>query len=180
MVPSECGTVSKPSALSTLIKPDELSSVRTGQAHRTLLGHTGPVTCLQFDEIHIVSGSLDKTVRASTFRVFVSVFPDGRTGLGPPIWRNIPNYQIRSCRDCIAVRHAKDSGSYRREWHQGRFRLLISIILDETWDKVYNRTSMQQSTLLTNGHTKPVERLRYMDRYLVSGGRDSTVKIWSL
>lgn len=46
--------------------------------------------------------------------------------------------------------------------------------------QIYNRTSMQQSTLFTNGHTKPVERLRYMDRYLVSGGRDSMVKIWSL
>jgi hypothetical protein len=29
------------------------------------MGHTSPVTCLQFDEIHIVSGSLDKTVRVS-------------------------------------------------------------------------------------------------------------------
>jgi mitochondrial division protein 1 len=37
--------------------------VRTGQAHRTLIGHSGPVTCLQFDEIHIVSGSLDKSLR---------------------------------------------------------------------------------------------------------------------
>lgn len=37
--------------------------VRTGQAHRTLLGHTGPITCLQFDEIHIASGSLDKTLK---------------------------------------------------------------------------------------------------------------------
>ncbi|KAF8887771.1 WD40-repeat-containing domain protein [Infundibulicybe gibba] len=46
--------------------------------------------------------------------------------------------------------------------------------------KIYNRTSMQQSSLLTNGHTKPIEKLRYMDRYLVSGGRDSMVKIWSL
>lgn len=39
--------------------------MRTGQAHRTLLGHTGPITCLQFDEIHIVSGSLDKSIRVS-------------------------------------------------------------------------------------------------------------------
>ncbi|KAF7310505.1 Trp-Asp repeats containing protein [Mycena chlorophos] len=46
--------------------------------------------------------------------------------------------------------------------------------------KIYNRTSMQHSTLQTNGHIKPVERVRYMDRYLVSGGRDSVVKIWSL
>lgn len=45
--------------------------VRTGQAHRTLLGHTGPVTCLQFDEIHIVSGSLDKSLRV---RVCVRYF----------------------------------------------------------------------------------------------------------
>lgn len=29
------------------------------------MGHTGPITCLQFDEHHIVSGSLDKTVRVS-------------------------------------------------------------------------------------------------------------------
>lgn len=42
-------------------------AVRTGQAHRTLLGHTGPVTCLQFDEIHIASGSLDKTLRVGLF-----------------------------------------------------------------------------------------------------------------
>jgi division protein 1 len=41
------------------------SSVRTGQAHRTLVGHTGPVTCLQFDETYIISGSLDKTIRVS-------------------------------------------------------------------------------------------------------------------
>ena len=27
------------------------------------MGHTGPVTCLQFDEMHIVSGSLDKSIR---------------------------------------------------------------------------------------------------------------------
>lgn len=38
-------------------------TVRTGQAHRTLVGHTAPVTSLQFDERHMVSGSLDKTVR---------------------------------------------------------------------------------------------------------------------
>jgi len=43
--------------------------VRTGQAHRTLIGHTGPVTCVQFDEYHLVSGSLDKSIRVSEFTV---------------------------------------------------------------------------------------------------------------
>lgn len=27
------------------------------------MGHTGPVTCVQFDEYHLVSGSLDKSIR---------------------------------------------------------------------------------------------------------------------
>jgi len=39
---------------------------------------------------------------------------------------------------------------------------------------------MQQSSLMINGHTQPVERLRYMDRYLASGGRDHTIKVWAL
>jgi WD40 repeat protein len=43
-------------------------TVRTGQAHRTLIGHTAPVTCLQFDEYHLVSGSLDKTVKVWDLR----------------------------------------------------------------------------------------------------------------
>lgn len=37
--------------------------MRTGQAHRTLTGHSGPITCLQFDESYIISGSLDKTIK---------------------------------------------------------------------------------------------------------------------
>lgn len=37
--------------------------MRTGQAHRTLPGHNAPITCLQFDDVHLVSGSLDKTIR---------------------------------------------------------------------------------------------------------------------
>ena len=45
---------------------------------------------------------------------------------------------------------------------------------------VYNRTSEKHAKLLTNGHTAPVERLRYMDRYAVTGGRDSRIKVWSL
>jgi division protein 1 len=46
--------------------------VRTGQAHRTLTGHTAPVTCLQFDENNIVTGGLDKTIRVSLSRSIAS------------------------------------------------------------------------------------------------------------
>ncbi|KAJ7922987.1 WD40-repeat-containing domain protein [Mycena leptocephala] len=121
--------------------------MRTGQAHRTLLGHSAPVTCLQFDEIHIASGSLDKTIRIW----------DLRTG---GIFETLKyDYPVTGL--------------------QFDTRKIIAAT-GENGIKVYNRTSMQHSTLQTNGHMKPVERLRYMDRYLVSGGRDSAVKIWSL
>jgi division protein 1 len=46
--------------------------------------------------------------------------------------------------------------------------------------QIFNRITQQYTALTVNGHLGPVERLRYIDRYLVSGGRDATVKIWAL
>ncbi|KAE9409374.1 WD40 repeat-like protein [Gymnopus androsaceus JB14] len=121
--------------------------MRTGQAHRTLLGHSAPITCLQFDEIHIASGSLDKTIRIW----------DVRTG---------------GVFETLKYEHPVTALQFDSR--------KVVTATGENGIKIYNRTSMQHSTLLTNGHTSPVERLRYMDRYLVSGGRDSAVKVWSL
>ncbi|TFK30686.1 Trp-Asp repeat-containing protein [Coprinopsis marcescibilis] len=121
--------------------------MRTGQAHRTLLGHTGPVTCLQFDELHIATGSLDKTLKIWDLRtgsIFETLHFDNP----------VTSLQFDT-RKIVAA--TGDNGA-----------------------KIYNRTTNQQTTLITNGHTKPVEKLRYMDRYLVTGGRDAAVKIWSL
>ena len=42
-----------------------LWDLRSGQVHRSLVGHTGPVTCLQFDDVHLVTGSVDRSVRVS-------------------------------------------------------------------------------------------------------------------
>jgi division protein 1 len=47
-----------------------LWDLRSGQVHRSLVGHTGPVTCLQFDDVHLVTGSLDRSIRVS-----LSFFP---------------------------------------------------------------------------------------------------------
>ena len=44
-----------------------LWDLRSGQVHRSLVGHTGPVTCLQFDDVHLVTGSLDRSIRVSSF-----------------------------------------------------------------------------------------------------------------
>ena len=53
-----------------------LWDLRSGQVHRSLVGHTGPVTCLQFDDVHLVTGSLDRSIR-----VGVSLVSFGLCGL---------------------------------------------------------------------------------------------------
>jgi mitochondrial division protein 1 len=42
-----------------------LWDLRSGQVHRSLVGHTGPVTCLQFDDTYLVTGSADRSIRVS-------------------------------------------------------------------------------------------------------------------
>lgn len=42
-----------------------LWDLRSGQVHRSLVGHTGPITCLQFDQTHLVTGSADRSIRVS-------------------------------------------------------------------------------------------------------------------
>lgn len=49
-----------------------LWDLRSGQVHRSLVGHTGPVTCLQFDDMHIVTGSLDRSIRVSFTSNFIN------------------------------------------------------------------------------------------------------------
>ncbi len=46
--------------------------------------------------------------------------------------------------------------------------------------QVYNRTAGTHSKLIINGHIKPAERLRFMDKYVVSGGKDGLAKVWAL
>lgn len=40
-----------------------LWDLRSGQVHRSLVGHTGAITCLQFDDVHLVTGSMDRSIR---------------------------------------------------------------------------------------------------------------------
>lgn len=59
-----------------------LWDLRSGQVHRSLVGHTGPVTALQFDDVHIVTGSVDRSIRVSKSTQSIS-HALTRTDLGP-------------------------------------------------------------------------------------------------
>jgi len=48
-----------------------LWDLRSGQVHRSLVGHTGPITALQFDDVHLVTGSLDRSIRVSCAHVLL-------------------------------------------------------------------------------------------------------------
>lgn len=52
-----------------------LWDLRSGQVHRSLVGHTGPVTCLQFDDVHLVTGSLDRSIRVRPLCSVSFVYP---------------------------------------------------------------------------------------------------------
>ncbi|EJT99123.1 WD40 repeat-like protein [Dacryopinax primogenitus] len=124
-----------------------LWDMRTGQPHRTLLGHTAPVTCVQFDELNILSGGLDKTVRIWDLRMGNTV--DIISFDGPVTSLQFDSRKVVAC--------AGENGV-----------------------KIWNRTSRQMSTLSINGHTLPATKIRYIDRYMVSGGADGVVKTWAL
>jgi WD40 repeat protein len=87
MVLCGCGIVSVDLLLGLffVLMGDHVREVRTGQSVRALLGHTGPVTCLQFDEIHVVSGSLDKTMRVSNASTFCLLGLVSLTALCPDL-----------------------------------------------------------------------------------------------
>lgn len=56
-----------------------LWDLRSGQVHRSLVGHTGPVTSLQFDDVHLITGSLDRSIRVCISSESFSAHPDANT-----------------------------------------------------------------------------------------------------
>ncbi|ODN75955.1 mitochondrial division protein 1 [Cryptococcus amylolentus CBS 6039] len=121
--------------------------MRTGQAHRTLVGHTAPVTCLQFDESYIVTGGLDKTVRIWDLRM-----------------------------GALSELHKYEYPVTALQFDSRK----IVACTGENGVEVYNRTTEEHKRLVVGGHTKPAEKMRFIDKYLVSGGRDGCAKVWAM
>lgn len=96
-----------------------LWDLRSGQVHRSLVGHTGAVTCLQFDDVHLVTGSADRSIRvcisSSPFRFRTNPLPD----LGSSYRDNTRCLRLRQSYHIHAIRRAAYRGRSRRRCREG-------------------------------------------------------------
>jgi len=130
-----------------------LWDLRSGQVHRSLVGHTGPVTALQFDDVHLVTGSLDRSIRIWDLRTG-SIFD--AFGYDNPV----TSMQFDTRRICSAA---------------GETAVKV-------YDKTDGRHWDCGAGLKDNNVERAVavvDRVRVRDGYLVEGRRDGIVGVWA-
>ncbi|KAI9053081.1 hypothetical protein LZ554_003350 [Drepanopeziza brunnea f. sp. 'monogermtubi'] len=130
-----------------------LWDLRSGQVHRSLVGHTGPVTCLQFDDMHLITGSLDRSIRIWDLRTG-AIF-DAYAYDAPITSMMFDNRRIASAagEDVVKVYDKTDG----RHWDCG-----AGVNAEE------------------EGKTPSiVEKVRIKDGYLTEGRKDGIVGIWT-
>ncbi|KAI9649633.1 Mitochondrial fission protein [Ciborinia camelliae] len=133
-----------------------LWDLRSGQVHRSLVGHTGPVTCLQFDDVHLVTGSLDRSIRIW----------DLRTG-------------------AIYDAYAYDSPITSMMFDTRRIISAAGEDVVKVYDKTDGRhwdcgVGAEREGSIGEGDEKNiVEKCRVKDGYMVEGRRSGMVGIWS-
>ncbi|KAL1985409.1 hypothetical protein VTN96DRAFT_7970 [Rasamsonia emersonii] len=130
-----------------------LWDLRSGQVHRSLVGHTGPITCLQFDDVHLVTGSLDRSIRIW----------DLRTG---------------SIYDAFAYDKPITSMMFDSRRIACAAGENVVKIYDKTdghhWDCGAGVSAEAEGT-----NPATVERVRIKDGYLIEGRKDGVVGVWA-
>ncbi|KAL3419759.1 mitochondrial division protein 1 [Phlyctema vagabunda] len=130
-----------------------LWDLRSGQVHRSLVGHTGPVTCLQFDDVHLVTGSLDRSIRIWDLRT--GAIHDAYAYDSPITSMMFDNRRIvTAAGEDVAKVYDKTDGRH--------------------WDCGAGVTAQEE-----NKSPAIVERVRIKDGYLTEGRGDGIVGIWT-
>ena len=130
-----------------------LWDLRSGQVHRNLVGHTGPITCLQFDDVHIVTGSSDRSVRIW----------DLRTG-------------------SIYDAYAYDNPITSMMFDSRRIVSAVGETVAKVYDKVEGKhwdCGAGVNAEAEGLNPAVVEKVRVRDGYLTEGRKDGTVGIWT-
>ncbi|KAL2849044.1 mitochondrial division protein 1 [Aspergillus pseudodeflectus] len=130
-----------------------LWDLRSGQVHRSLVGHTGPVSCLQFDDVHLVTGSLDRSVRIWDLRMG-SIYD--AYGYDKPITSMMFDTKriVAAAGESVVKVYDKADGNH---WDCG-----AGVGADET-----------------GPGPAIVERVRIKDGFLIEGRRDGVVAAWT-
>ncbi|KAI9660209.1 MAG: Mitochondrial fission protein [Alyxoria varia] len=128
-----------------------LWDLRSGQVHRSLIGHTGPVTCLQFDDMHLVTGSADRSVRIW----------DLRTG---------------SISDAYAYDHPVTSVMFDAK----SIVAAAGEDVVKVYDKTDGRHWDCAGDIEAESQRGTVEQVRLKDGFMVEGRKDGIVGAWSV
>ena len=147
-----------------------LWDLRSGQVHRSLVGHTGPVTCLQFDDVHLVTGSMDRSIRVSPTSIIISV---------EPTW--LINHQIWDLRTgSIHDAYAYDNPVTSMMFDARRIVSAAGEDVAKVYDKTDGRHWDCGAGASANGSgASSVERVRVKDGFLTEGRKDGIVGIWT-
>ncbi|KAF4549087.1 putative mitochondrial division protein [Elsinoe fawcettii] len=128
-----------------------LWDLRSGGVQRQLIGHTGAVTCLQFDDVHLVTGSRDRSVRIWDLRTG-SIY-DAFAYDQP-----VTSMQFDLRRICAAAGENVVKVYDKADGHQ--------------WDC---GAGMQEGV----EGASVVEKVSIRDGYMVEGRRDGMVGVWA-
>ncbi|KAL8941543.1 MAG: hypothetical protein Q9216_002175 [Gyalolechia sp. 2 TL-2023] len=130
-----------------------LWDLRSGQVHRSLVGHTGPVTCVQFDDVHLVTGSLDRSIRIWDLRTG-SIY-DAYAYDNPVTSMMFDSRRIVTAAGENVVKvYDKTDG---RHWDCG-----AGLVAEEDWQR-----------------PAVVEKVNIKDGFLTEGRKDGVIGVWT-
>uniref|UniRef100_A0A915KXB9 F-box domain-containing protein n=1 Tax=Romanomermis culicivorax TaxID=13658 RepID=A0A915KXB9_ROMCU len=122
---------------------------------RTFEGHTQGISCVQFDEDHIVSGSSDSTIKVWDIRT------------------NNPLAVMNLTGHSATVRCLQLDGNHLASGSSDNTLKVWDLSLNNSWSSIACKVTMV-------GHLNSVRCLQMDDTKIVSGSYDTTLKLWDL
>eukprot|EP00128_Syssomonas_multiformis_P016297 Colp12_sorted_trinity150504_noHs@2228 len=155
---------------------------------RTFAGHRQGITCVQFDDTHIVSGSSDRTIKVWSTQTNVQcvmtlhghqftvrcLHLDGDRLISGSADKTIKVWCLTTWRCVMTL-----------EGHTDTVRCvqaLGSTLISGSYDRTLRRWNLESGTCTGTfvGHTAAVLSLQFNTDTVVSGSSDKSIKVWSM